>query len=65
MNELLLEIGKFALSVFKQEGCAVAISVEIRSGVARRVAQLVAAAEGRVCGYVFGGCIEEAVASQG
>jgi xanthine dehydrogenase accessory factor len=46
-------------------GVALATLVEIRGGAARALGSHVAvAADGRFCGYVSGGCIEAAVASE-
>jgi len=60
------EILGFALARFKEgNGVALATLVEIRGGAARALgSHLVVAADGRFCGYVSGGCVEAAVASE-
>lgn len=60
------EILGFALSSLK-EGSDVALAtlVEIRGGAARALgSHMAVAADGRYCGYVSGGCVEAAVASE-
>ncbi|MDP9837017.1 xanthine dehydrogenase accessory factor [Neorhizobium huautlense] len=59
------DILRFALDAFDRGGVALATLVEIRGGAARALGSHVAiAADGRFCGYVSGGCVEAAVASE-
>lgn len=60
-----LDILEFAIAAFRQGGAALATLVEIRGGAARALGAHVAiAANGDFCGYVSGGCVEAAVASE-
>ncbi len=59
------DILQFALDAFDEGGVALATQVDIRGGAARALGSHVAiAADGRFCGYVSGGCVEAAVASE-
>ncbi|KQV22145.1 hypothetical protein ASC97_27620 [Rhizobium sp. Root1203] len=59
------EIFRFAIRELTRGRVALATLVEIRGGAARALGSHVAiAADGRFCGYVSGGCIEAAVASE-
>lgn len=59
------EILRFAADALVGGGVALATLVEIRGGAARALGSHVAvAADGRFCGYVSGGCVEAAVASE-
>ncbi|MDH7808421.1 MULTISPECIES: XdhC family protein [unclassified Rhizobium] len=59
------EIFGFAIRELAKGRVALATLVEIRGGAARALGSHVAvAADGRFCGYVSGGCIEAAVASE-
>lgn len=59
------DILRFALDAFSEGGAALATLVDIRGGAARALGSHVAiAADGRFCGYVSGGCVEAAVASE-
>ncbi|RUM24447.1 XdhC family protein [Rhizobium vallis] len=59
------EIFRFAIGELAKGGVALATLTEIRGGAARALGSHVAiAADGRFCGYVSGGCIEAAVASE-
>jgi xanthine dehydrogenase accessory factor len=56
---------RFAIKAFREGGAALATLVEIRGGAARAIGSHIAvAADGRFCGYVSGGCVEAAVASE-
>ncbi|WCJ64188.1 XdhC family protein [Agrobacterium tumefaciens] len=60
-----LDILEFAIASFRQGGAALATLVEIRGGAARALgAHVAVAANGSFCGYVSGGCVESAVASE-
>ncbi|WP_132278059.1 XdhC family protein [Neorhizobium sp. BT27B] len=60
-----VDILQFALDAFETGGVALATLVDIRGGAARALGSHVAiAADGRFCGYVSGGCVETAVASE-
>ncbi len=60
-----LDILEFAIASFRQGGAALATLVEIRGGAARALgAHVAVAANGSFCGYVSGGCVEAAVASE-
>lgn len=55
----------FAEQWFKEGAVALATLVEIRGGAAKPLgSQMAVAADGRFCGYVSGGCVEAAVASE-
>jgi xanthine dehydrogenase accessory factor len=59
------EILGFAADACEDGGAAIATLVDIRGGAARALGSHVAvAADGRFCGYVSGGCVEAAVASE-
>lgn len=59
------EILRFAADQARAGGAALATLVDIRGGAARALGSHVAiAADGRFCGYVSGGCVEAAVASE-
>lgn len=59
------DILRFALDAFDKGSVALATLVDIRGGAARALGSHVAiAADGRFCGYVSGGCVEVAVASE-
>lgn len=59
------DILRFACEAFDEGGVAIATLVDIRGGAARALGSHVAiAADGRFCGYVSGGCVEAAVASE-
>ncbi|EJJ26171.1 XdhC family protein [Rhizobium sp. CF142] len=60
------EILSFAAAVLQKGGeVALATLVDIRGGAARSLgSQLAVASDGRFCGYVSGGCVEAAVASE-
>jgi xanthine dehydrogenase accessory factor len=56
---------RFASDAFQRGGVAFAMLVGIRGGAARSLGSLIAVAEdGSFCGYVSGGCVEAAVASE-
>lgn len=60
-----VEILTFAADAFDKGGAALATLVEIRGGAARALGSHVAISrDGRYCGYVSGGCVEAAVASE-
>ncbi|WP_236762444.1 XdhC family protein (plasmid) [Agrobacterium tumefaciens] len=60
-----LDILEFAIASFRRGGAALATLVEIRGGAARALgAHVAVAANGSFCGYVSGGCVEAAVASE-
>ncbi|CUX62008.1 conserved hypothetical protein [Agrobacterium tomkonis CFBP 6623] len=60
-----LDILEFAIASFRHGGAALATLVEIRGGAARALgAHVAVAANGSFCGYVSGGCVEAAVASE-
>ncbi|MBO9198299.1 XdhC family protein [Rhizobium sp. 16-449-1b] len=60
-----VEILTFAADAVDKGGAALATLVEIRGGAARALGSHVAISrDGRYCGYVSGGCIEAAVASE-
>ncbi|KPH05069.1 XdhC family protein (plasmid) [Rhizobium acidisoli] len=59
------ELLRFAIDANASGGAALATLVEIRGGAARTLgSHMVVAANGRFCGYVSGGCVEAAVASE-
>ncbi|MBX4899414.1 MULTISPECIES: XdhC family protein [Rhizobium] len=59
------ELLRFAIDAHGRGAVALATLVEIRGGAARMLgSHLVVAADGRFCGYVSGGCVEAAVASE-
>ncbi|MFL5011733.1 XdhC family protein [Rhizobium sp.] len=59
------ELLRFAIDAHRRGAAALATLVDIRGGAARaRGAHMVVAADGRFCGYVSGGCVEAAVASE-
>lgn len=59
------EILGFAVEAAQHGGAALATLVEIRGGAARALgAHVAVASDGRFCGYVSGGCVEAAVASE-
>jgi xanthine dehydrogenase accessory factor len=59
------EILGFAADACDDRGAAIATLVDIRGGAARALgSHVVVAADGRFCGYVSGGCVEAAVASE-
>jgi xanthine dehydrogenase accessory factor len=60
------EILSFATAVLEQRGeVALAMLVEIQGGAARALgSQIAVSSDGRFCGYVSGGCVEAAVASE-
>nr|WP_235938068.1 XdhC family protein [Endobacterium cereale] len=59
------DILRFAVDAFGEGGVALATLVDIRGGAARALGSHIAiAADGRFCGYVSGGCVEAAVASE-
>ncbi|MBB4235826.1 XdhC family protein [Rhizobium esperanzae] len=56
---------RFALDAHGRGAAALATLVDIRGGAARTLgSHVVVAADGRFCGYVSGGCVEAAVASE-
>ncbi len=56
---------RFAADALNKGGAALATLVEIRGGAARALGDHVAiAADGRMCGYVSGGCVEAALAAE-
>jgi len=60
-----MEILTFAADAFDEGGAALATLVEIRGGAARALGSHMAISrDGRYCGYVSGGCVEAAVASE-
>ncbi|NTJ11603.1 XdhC family protein [Rhizobium lusitanum] len=60
-----VEILRFAADLSRTGRVALATLVEIRGGAARALgSHLAIAADGRFCGYVSGGCVEAAVASE-
>ncbi|OWV87584.1 hypothetical protein ATY78_03520 [Rhizobium sp. R635] len=59
------ELLRFALDAHGRGAAALATLVDIRGGAARTLgSHVVVAADGRFCGYVSGGCVEAAVASE-
>lgn len=59
------EILKFAIDALARGDVALATLVDIRGGAARPLgSQVAVAADGRFCGFVSGGCVEAAVASE-
>jgi xanthine dehydrogenase accessory factor len=59
------EILRFAEEWFRQGSVALATLVEIRGGAAKALgSQVAVASDGRFCGYLSGGCVEAAVASE-
>ncbi|EJC83364.1 xanthine and CO dehydrogenases maturation factor, XdhC/CoxF family [Rhizobium leguminosarum bv. trifolii WSM2297] len=59
------ELLRFAIDAHGRGAVALATLVEIRGGAARTLgSHVVVAADGRFCGYVSGGCVEAAVASE-
>ncbi|MFL5018863.1 MAG: XdhC family protein [Rhizobium sp.] len=59
------ELLRFAIDAHGLGAAALATLVDIRGGAARALgAHMVVAADGRFCGYVSGGCVEAAVASE-
>ncbi|NKK97193.1 XdhC family protein [Rhizobium leguminosarum bv. viciae] len=59
------ELLRFAIDAHGLGVAALATLVEIRGGAARALgAHMAVAADGRFCGYVSGGCVEAAVASE-
>lgn len=60
-----LDILRFAITSFRQGGTALATLVDIQGGAARALgSQVAVAADGSFCGYVSGGCVENAVAGE-
>ncbi|NKL38395.1 XdhC family protein [Rhizobium leguminosarum bv. viciae] len=61
----VVDILQFAVDTYREGAVALATLVEIRGGAARALgSHVVVAADGRFCGYVSGGCVEAAVASE-
>ncbi|NNG68483.1 XdhC family protein [Rhizobium laguerreae] len=59
------ELLRFAIDAHRRGPAALATLVDIRGGAARALgAHMAVAADGRFCGYVSGGCVEAAVASE-
>jgi xanthine dehydrogenase accessory factor len=59
------ELLRFAIDAHSLGAAALATLVDIRGGAARSLgAHVAVAADGRFCGYVSGGCVEAAVASE-
>jgi xanthine dehydrogenase accessory factor len=59
------DILRFAIEALKIGRVALATLTEVRGGAARALgSQVVVAEDGRFCGYVSGGCVEAAVASE-
>ncbi|MBY5835021.1 XdhC family protein (plasmid) [Rhizobium leguminosarum] len=59
------ELLRFAIDAHRLGAAALATLVDIRGGAARALgAHMAVAADGRFCGYVSGGCVEAAVASE-
>ncbi|NEI35896.1 XdhC family protein [Rhizobium leguminosarum] len=60
-----VELLRFAIDAHGLGAAALATLVDIRGGTARALgAHMAVAADGRFCGYVSGGCVEAAVASE-
>ncbi|MBY5332848.1 XdhC family protein [Rhizobium leguminosarum] len=60
-----VELLRFAMDAHRRGAVALATLVDIRGGAARALgAHMAVAADGRFCGYVSGGCVEAAVASE-
>ncbi len=60
-----LDILQYAIASFKNGGATLATLVDIRGGAARALgSHLAIAADGSFVGYVSGGCVEAAVASE-
>ncbi|XAZ26169.1 XdhC family protein (plasmid) [Sinorhizobium sp. B11] len=60
-----VDILNFALEAYRHGPVALATLVDIRGGAARALgSHVVIAGDGRFCGYVSGGCVEAAVASE-
>ncbi|MGB8292789.1 XdhC family protein [Rhizobium ruizarguesonis] len=60
-----VELLRFAIDAHGLGAAALATLVDIRGGAARALgAHMAVAADGRFCGYVSGGCVEAAVASE-
>jgi len=56
---------RFAVEAFDRGPVALATLVKIRGGAARALgSHMVVASDGRFCGYVSGGCVEAAVATE-
>jgi xanthine dehydrogenase accessory factor len=65
MTDQSADVFRFAIEAFANGSVALASLVEIRGGAARSLgSQMAVAADGRYCGYVSGGCVEAAVASE-
>ncbi|MEH7840297.1 XdhC family protein [Rhizobium leguminosarum] len=59
------ELLRFAIDAHGLGAAALATLIDIRGGAARALgAHMAVAADGRFCGYVSGGCVEAAVASE-
>ncbi|MBX5088334.1 XdhC family protein [Rhizobium lentis] len=59
------DILRFAVDAHGEGGVALAILTDIRGGASRSLGSYMAIAkDGRYCGYVSGGCVEAAVASE-
>jgi xanthine dehydrogenase accessory factor len=60
-----VELLRFAINAHSVGAAALATLVDIRGGAARALGtHMAVAADGRFCGYVSGGCVEAAVASE-
>ncbi|MGO7757693.1 XdhC family protein [Rhizobium ruizarguesonis] len=60
-----VELLRFAIDAHSVGAAALATLVDIRGGAARALgAHMAVAADGQFCGYVSGGCVEAAVASE-
>ena len=65
LSDNVADILQFAADAYRDGAVALATLVEIRGGAARALgSHVVVAADGRYCGYVSGGCVEAAVASE-
>ncbi|MBY3321355.1 XdhC family protein [Rhizobium laguerreae] len=65
LSDDVVDILQFAVDACRDGAVALATLVEIRGGAARALgSHVVVAADGRFCGYVSGGCVEAAVASE-
>ncbi|MGO7860417.1 XdhC family protein [Rhizobium ruizarguesonis] len=60
-----VELLRFAIDAYSVGAAALATLVDIRGGAARALgAHMAVAADGQFCGYVSGGCVEAAVATE-
>lgn len=61
----VVDIFQFAIDASREHRVALATLIEIRGGAARPLgSHLAVSSDGRFCGYVSGGCVEAAVATE-